>query len=261
MIGDQNLRIGGITSSQGYSSKLEAIQEGAKRPGGSMFIMNLNDMGGGGPSISRRTEAVTPGAQLMARAELNPQYEADKAATSVQDKAQMAMDAENRRLSAMGIDPGSGRARTIDKNAAIALAAAKAGAANTARRGVVRDNWDRMFKAAQVMQGDRSLDIRQQQADFSMAQASQPSYRDWSSDRNATRAAGERLDAQLEERDYQRDQDYLSNLTKSQRETVMAKRSRQAAADRAKAKTASAYSNLNRKAGGGSGAYRSSFEV
>jgi hypothetical protein len=92
----------------------------------------------------------------MKRAELNPQYEADLAATDVQNKASAQMDSENRRLRAMGIDPSSGRARAINKNARIALAAAKSGAANKARREVVRDNWDRMYKAASFMQRDQS---------------------------------------------------------------------------------------------------------
>jgi len=87
------------------------------------------------------------GAQMMKMAELNPQYEADKAATDVQNKGDAQLGAENRRLRAMGIDPSSGRSRSRNRNLGIAMAAAKAGAANKARRGALMDNWQRMSAA------------------------------------------------------------------------------------------------------------------
>jgi len=102
------------------------------------------------------------GEKLMNRAEINPQYEADKAATSVQSKADTALGSSNRRLAAMGIDPSAGRATSENRNAAIALAAAKAGAANKARRGAVNDSWNRMTQAANLMQTDRSQNFAEQ---------------------------------------------------------------------------------------------------
>jgi len=122
--------------------------------------------GGGArtPSVvDTGTESSGIGAQLMARAELNPQYEADKAATDVQNKAQAQMGAENRRLSAMGISPGAGRSMARNRNAGIALAAAKSGAANKGRRNALEDNWNRMATAAGFVRSDQNRSDRLKQ--------------------------------------------------------------------------------------------------
>jgi len=128
--------------------------------GGTIYgrIPGFGGGGGGGPAKTVDTGGVGSGmgAQLMKRAELNPQYEADLAATSVQDKGEAQMEAGNRRLAAMGIDPSSGRSRALNRNAGIALAAAKAGASNKARRAALMDNWTRMAQAARLVQSDQS---------------------------------------------------------------------------------------------------------
>jgi hypothetical protein len=97
------------------------------------------------------------GQQFLKASELDPQYEADYAATDVQNKFERQMGADNRRLSAMGIDPSSGKARAINRNAGVALAAAKAGAANTGRRKAKEVNREWRFKAAQLMQRDKDM--------------------------------------------------------------------------------------------------------
>jgi hypothetical protein len=93
-------------------------------------------------------------------AELNPQAEANRAAMDVQNKGDRQMESENRRLRSMGIDPGSGTAQAVNKNARIALAAAKSGGANRARRATERENFNRNMQVAKLLQGDRSQDMQ-----------------------------------------------------------------------------------------------------
>ena len=113
------------------------------------------------------------GAQMMANAQLNPQYEADKAATSVQEKFDVAQAGNNRRLSAMGIDPSSGRSRAMNRNSAVALAAAKAGAANKGRRAALLDNWSRMSSAAGMIQKDQAREDANDRFNVQHADANQ----------------------------------------------------------------------------------------
>ena len=125
------------------------------------FSVPRNGMGGSG-SYSESNQRVTAGDNMANWAELNPQAEANRAAMDVQNKGDRQMESENRRLRSMGIDPGSGTAQAINKNARIALAAAKSGAANRGRRATEKENFNRNMQVAKLLQGDRSQDMQEE---------------------------------------------------------------------------------------------------
>jgi len=204
---------GGPGAGGAQSNFVAGIGNAPPSSGGGIFQL------GGGPARSVNT-AVGAGAgagaslagQLAKANQLNPQYEADKAATDVQNKATAALEANRRRERALGISAGSGRARNRERNTAIAIAAAKAAAANKGRRGAQEVNRKFMLDAAKLGLDERGMDLREQMFAEQQYQNDQPSARSFQSRRGETRALREARDYERGQLQEDRVQSRIDNL-------------------------------------------------
>jgi len=137
------------------------------------------------------------GDQFAKASQLNPQYEADRAATDVQNKAEAGLGAVRRRERGLGISADSGRSRNRERNSAIAIAAAKAAAANKGRRGAQEVNRNMALEAAKLGLQDRGMNLRERA--FKESLVYDNSGRSFQSRRGEARAL-------REARDYERGQ-------------------------------------------------------